>query len=332
VRRSLVIALALCAAVTPACTRGADDAGADSSLSETDGAAASVVATTTAAPATTLDPSSTTTPMPVLDPATCEDVPDPAAHPLGELPTVLRPCTLPTELAVNVIHQGTGRAAANGDTLIVDYTGIRSADGELFDTSYLRGVPYDFVLGRGGVILGWDVGLLGSTAGSMVKLDVPADMAYGNTPPSDDIQPGDALTFLIEVRAVVASVTAADAPLELVVDPSVGTTGVNVIDAVVGEGTEVTAGSVAVVHALLVRGDNLTVLLNTWERSDPLQIVMAEGQSLPGIVTGLVGARIGTTRVISMPPDQAFGDAGEPGLGLPAGVDLIVVVEVIGVY
>ena len=99
--------------------------------------------------------------MPVLDPATCEDVPDPADHPLGELPIVLRPCTLPTELVVNVVHTGTGRAAENGDTLIVDYTGIRSADGELFDTSYLRGVPFDFVIGRGGVIVGWDVGLLG---------------------------------------------------------------------------------------------------------------------------------------------------------------------------
>ena len=93
-----------------------------------------------------------------------------------------------------------------------------------------------------------------------------------------------------------------------------------------------TPGSVAVVHALLVRGDNLTVLLDTWERSDPLQIVMSDGQSLPGILTGLQGARVGTTRIITMPPDQAFGDAGEASLGLPAGVDLIVVAEVVGVY
>lgn len=270
--------------------------------------------------------------MPVLDPTRCEDVPDPAAHPLGELPIVLRPCTLPTELVTNVVHTGTGRPAESGDTLIVDYTGVRSADGELFDTSYLRGVPFDFVLGRGGVIRGWDVGLPGATAGSVVKLDVPADMAYGNTPPSDDIQPGDPLTFLIEVRAVVAPVTAADAPLDLVVDPSVGTTSVNVIDIVVGDGPEVTPGSVAVVHVLLVRGDNLTVLLDTWERSDPLQIAMSDGQSLPGILTGLQGSRVGTTRIITMPPDQAFGDAGEASLGLPADVDLIVVAEVVGVY
>jgi peptidylprolyl isomerase len=329
VRRTLAIVLAACA-VTPACTR--DTGGAATTTSETSDAEISTVDATAAAPGTTLDPASTTLPMPILDPATCEDVPDPADHPLDELPIVLRPCTLPAELVANVVHTGSGRAAENGDTLIVDYTGIRSADGELFDTSYLRGVPFDFVIGRGGVILGWDVGLLGATAGSVVKLDVPADMAYGNTPPSDDIQPGDALTFLIEVRAVVAPVTAADAPLDLVVDPSVGAVGVNVVDTVVGDGPEVTPGSVAVVHALLVRGDNLTVLLDTWERSDPLQIVMSDGQSLPGILTGLLGSHVGTTRIITMPPDQAFGDAGDAGLGLPAGVDLIVVAEVVGVY
>lgn len=331
-RRTLAFVLALCAVVTPACTRDGGNSGDDGTAAGQDDAEISPVDATTAAPATTLDPASTTVPMPILDPATCEDVPDPADHPLGDLPTVLRPCTLPTDLVVNVVHTGTGRPAANGDTLIVDYTGVRSADGELFDTSYLRGVPYDFVIGRGGVIRGWDVGLLGATAGSVVKLDVPADMAYGNTPPSEDIQPGDALTFMIEIRAVVAPVTAADAPLDLLVDPAVGTTAVGVVDTVVGDGAAVTPGTTAVVHALLVRGDNLTVLLNTWERSDPLQIVMADGQSLPGILTGLEGARVGTTRIITMPPDQAFGDAGEPTLGLPAAVDLIVVVEVVGVY
>jgi peptidylprolyl isomerase len=330
VRRPLAITLALCAAIGAACTRGNGDAGDELSASSPEATTVPIVAPTTTVPTATA--TATTAAMPVLDPATCEDIPDPADHPLGAMPTVLRPCTVPAELAVHVIHDGGGRPAANGDTVIVDYTGILSADGEMFDSSYLRGVPFDFVLGRGGVILGWDVGLLGSTAGAIVKLDVPAEMAYGNTPPSDGIPAGAALTFIIEVRAVIAPVTAADAPLDLLVDPAVGTTGVNVVDTTVGDGAEVTPGSTAVVHALLVRGDNLVVLLDTWQRSDPLQIVMTEGQSLPGIVTGLEGARVGTTRIITMPPDEAFGAAGEPSLGLPAGVDLIVVAQVVGVY
>jgi FKBP-type peptidyl-prolyl cis-trans isomerase FkpA len=74
------------------------------------------------------------------------------------------------------------------------------------------------------------------------------------------------------------------------------------------------------------------VLLDTWKRSDPLQVIIAEGQSLPGLIEGIQGARVGGTRVLTLPPDLAFGPDGEPGLGLPAGADLIIVAEVFGVY
>ena len=68
------------------------------------------------------------------------------------------------------------------------------------------------------------------------------------------------------------------------------------------------------------------------QRRDPLQVIMADGNTLPGIVAGLEGARVGGTRVITIPPELAFGEQGDPGLGLPAGRDLIVVAEVLGVY
>ena len=170
-----------------------------------------------------------------------------------------------------------GRRAA-GDTLIVDYTGVRSATGEMFDSSYLRGVPLDFVLGRGGVIAGWDQGLAGMQAGSVVKLDVPSDLAYGNAPPSDDIQPGDAL----DVHGRGARRGAAGHRRRRAARParrhrrraprrSASST------SRVGDGATVEAGDTAVVHMLLVRGDNLKVLLDTWKRSDPLQVVDRRG-------------------------------------------------------
>jgi peptidylprolyl isomerase len=263
----------------------------------------------------------------------CEDAPDPTDYVEGRIPPAIRPCELPTELVVHTIREGTGHAAEAGDTLVADYTGIRSEDGMLFDTSYTRGVPLDFPVGRGGVIQGWDEGLLGSQAGSMFKLDIPAELAYGqNPPPGDAIRAGDALTFIVEVRAVIPSVSIEDAPLDLDLDPSVGALEVTTTDLVVGDGAEVVLGSTAVAHLLLVRGDNEVVLFNSWERDDPLQIIMEEGQTLPGIFEGIQGARVGTLRAIAMPPDEAFGPDGEPSLGLPAGVDLIVVVEVVGVY
>jgi peptidylprolyl isomerase len=290
------------------------------------------VVTAPAAPGpTSLAPAITEPALPLTSRTECEDVPDAADYPIGARPRAFRPCSAPAALVVHMIRAGTGRPAEVGDTLIVDYTGVRSLTGELFDTSYVRNVPLDFVLGRGAVIAGWDQGLLGTRAGSLVKLDVPAQLAYGDAPPDATIQPGDPLTFVIEVRAVVAPVTTEDTP-ELELPTSRGAVALVVTEVTPGEGDPVEPGDTAVVHLLLVRGDNRTVLLSTWEQGDPLQVIIADGQSLQGIIDGLQGARVGATRVLTLPPDLAFGPDGEPTLGLPAGVDLIVVAEVVGVY
>lgn len=262
----------------------------------------------------------------------CEDTPDPAAYIEGQIPPAVRPCSIPTELTVHTVRPGVGRTAEPGDTIVVDYTGLRSEDGLIFDTSYTRGAPFDFPLGRGGVIKGWDDGLVGSQAGSLLKLDIPTELAYGDTPPGDVIQPGDALSFVVEVRAIIPSVTAADAPLDLQLEPSVGAIEVTTTDLVVGDGGAVELGGTAVVHMLLVRGDNEIVLFNSWERDDALQIVMEEGTTLQGIFEGLQGATVGTLRAITVPPDKGFGPEGDASLGLPAATDLIVIVEVVGVY
>ena len=209
----------------------------------------------------------------------------------GQIPPAIRPCEIPTDLVVQTVRTGTGRPAEDGDTLYVDYTGLRSEDGFVFDTSYTRGAPLDFPLGRGGVIEGWDQGLVGAQAGSLLKLDIPADLAYGDTPPGDVIQPGDALSFVVEVRAVVPPTTIDDAPLDLVLEPSVGALEVTTNDLVVGDGAHVEMGKTAIVHVLLVRGDNQVVLFDSWKRDDPLQIVMEEGATLPGIFEGLQGRR-----------------------------------------
>jgi peptidylprolyl isomerase len=314
-RRSHPLALTAMLLTIAAC--GGDDTATSSD-------SAGSVAATTAGPTTTI--------MIPISSDQCEDTPDPATYVEGQIPPAIRPCTIPVALGVHLIRPGIGRPAEPGDTVIVDYTGLRSEDGQVFDTSYTRGVPLDFPLGRGGVIAGWDDGLAGAQAGSLIKLDIPTELAYGDTPPTDAIQPGDALTFVIEVRAVIPSVTVADAPLDLQLEPSMGATAMTTNDIVVGDGAMIELGKTAVVHMLLVRGDNEIVLFNSWERDDPLQIVMEEGATLEGILDGLQGARVGTMRSIIVPPALGFGPDGEASLGLPAGTDLIVIAEVIGVY
>jgi peptidylprolyl isomerase len=263
----------------------------------------------------------------------CEDVPDPADYPVGQIPQTLRPCTIPSELTVSDVRAGKGREAQAGDTIVAHFTGVRSETGERFDTSYERGEPLQFPLGRGGVIQGWDDGLVGAQAGELLKLDIPGVLAYGaEPPPSDVLQPDDPLTFMIDVRAVIPPVTPADAPLDVEIEPSIGATGVTSVDVVVGEGASVEFGKSAVVHLLMLRGDNEVILANTWTDGQPVPILMVEGQTLPGILVGLQGATVGTTRIISMPPIDAFGSTGNPPLGLPGATDVIVVIEVFGVY
>jgi peptidylprolyl isomerase len=151
-----------------------------------------------AAPAVTLPPveaaSQDTTPVDTTPPVTFPSLPK---------PEVEIPAEPPTELVVTVLEPGEGPEAAEGDVVTVNYVGVRTADGTEFDDNY-DGAPFNVVLGAGGVIEGWEQGLLGVQAGSQVQLDIPADLAYGDNPPGDPIQPGDALTFVVDVRSVEA--------------------------------------------------------------------------------------------------------------------------------
>jgi FKBP-type peptidyl-prolyl cis-trans isomerase len=273
---------------------------------------------------------------PLLPAEGCEDAPDAADYEVGAIPQAVRPCEIPTALVTHTIRSGTGRNAQDGDTLFVDYIGIRADDGAIFDESYSRGTPLEFPLGRGGVIQGWDDGLIGTQAGGLVKLDVPTELAYGDNPPGGadgDIRPGDALSFIVEIRAVVEPVTAEDAPLDLRIEPSIGATEVTLTELTPGDGAVVDAGDTAIVRMLLVRGDNEVVLFNTWERSGSYEKVpLEEGQTLPGLLQKLPGTRVGSRVAIAMPPADAFGEDGQTSLGLPAGVDLIAIVDVVGVY
>ena len=94
-------------------------------------------------------------------------------------PDVEVPDDIPTELVVTVLAEGTGPMAESGDTVIVDYVGVRTRDGVEFDNSYDRFEPFSVALGQGGVIPGWDQGLVGAQTGARIRLDIPSDLAYG---------------------------------------------------------------------------------------------------------------------------------------------------------
>jgi peptidylprolyl isomerase len=121
---------------------------------------------------------------------------DPA---LGTKPAVSKGTGELTSLVVTPLIKGTGPATANGQQLTVNYVGVSFQTGEEFDSSWSRSQPFDFQLGAGRVIKGWDQGLLGVTVGSRVQLDIPADLAYG-----DGGDPAGPLRFVVDVLAAAS--------------------------------------------------------------------------------------------------------------------------------
>ena len=82
-------------------------------------------------------------------------------------------------LEVEDITVGVGQAAQSGDAISVHYTGWL-ASGKKFDSSRDRGTPFNFRLGSGQVIQGWDRGLVGMQVGGVRRLTIPPDQGYGN--------------------------------------------------------------------------------------------------------------------------------------------------------
>lgn len=106
------------------------------------------------------------------------------------------------DLAIEILEEGTGEEAQNGDSVKVHYTG-RLEDGTKFDSSLDRGEPFVFTLGTGQVIKGWDLGLLGAKVGDKRKLTIPADLGYGDSGAGGGkIPPGATLIFEIEVLEI----------------------------------------------------------------------------------------------------------------------------------
>lgn len=107
-----------------------------------------------------------------------------------------------TALSVEVLKQGDGKAAAKNSNVSANYFGWTS-DGKIFDSSKKDGVvtPADFPLDK--VISGWTEGLTGVKAGSVVKLTIPANKAYGETGAAQaGIGPNEPLAFIVELVSV----------------------------------------------------------------------------------------------------------------------------------
>lgn len=247
-------------------------------------------------------------------------------------PAVKIPSDLPADLVITDLKTGEGAKAAAGDTVLVRYVGVRSRDGVEFDSNYDADL-FPVQIGAGSVIKGWDQGLVGVQAGTQRQLDIPAALAYGEQSQGDIIGPNEALTFVIDVYAVIPPTDPASEPSISITPSKVAK--VEVVDLVDGTGAAAAEGQTIIFDYQLYRGDTGEKLFSSWTESPATVELVAGPEDDPTtqeLVKALIGMKIGGRRQITLPGAIAFGGTGNPDIGLPAGTDVVIVAELRATY
>lgn len=108
----------------------------------------------------------------------------------------------PAELVIEDITVGDGKTAQSGNIVEVHYVGVAWSTNRQFDASWDRGETFDFRLGAGQVIRGWDEGVAGMKVGGRRRLTLPPHMGYGDRGAPGAIKGGETLVFVVDLLNV----------------------------------------------------------------------------------------------------------------------------------
>lgn len=206
------------------------------------------------------------------------------------------------ELKVEDVKPGSGRAAAEGDVVIVTYTGTLK-DGKVFDTNDKKEKdPLAVLIGSGSVIKGWEKGLVGVKKGMERKLSIPSELGYGERgqvsmgDPNGGIPPNSDLYFDLKILDVIKK------DEEGVYDKE---------DVKVGTGPAVKSGDRIKVQYVgtFMNGKKFD---SSRDRNAPFEFVLGKGAVIRGWDAGIIGMKKGGIRKLHLPPAIAYGAAGYP--------------------
>ncbi len=108
----------------------------------------------------------------------------------------------PAELQIEDIVVGDGAEAGAGMQVSVDYVGTSWSTGAEFDASWNRGSTFEFGLGAGMVIAGWDQGVAGMKVGGRRRITIPPLLGYGAAGAGGVIAPNETLVFVVDLRNI----------------------------------------------------------------------------------------------------------------------------------
>ncbi len=108
----------------------------------------------------------------------------------------------PSDLLIEDLTVGDGDQAAAGHKVEVHYVGVAWSTGKQFDASWDRAGAFDFKLGAGQVIQGWDQGVAGMKVGGQRRLTIPPHLGYGARGAGGAIGPNETLVFVVDLLGV----------------------------------------------------------------------------------------------------------------------------------
>lgn len=217
-----------------------------------------------------------------------------------------------------------GQSPKTGDKVVVHYTGKLTND-TVFDSSVKRGQPFQFDLGKGRVIKGWDEGIALLKKGEKATLIIPAELGYGNRA-AGSIPPNSTLIFDVELLDIIEKVvpkpydTKGKDTLTL---PS----GLKYILVEEGKGAKTEAGKNVAVHYTGYLPDG-KIFDSSVERGLPINFKLGAGQVIKGWDEGIQQLKIGSKARFIIPSNLGYGDQGYPPV-IPPKATLIFDVEVV---
>ncbi len=108
----------------------------------------------------------------------------------------------PADLVIEDLTVGDGKEAISGTVVEVHYVGVAWSTQKEFDASWNRGDTFEFRLGAGQVISGWDQGVAGMKVGGRRVLTIPPHMGYGSQGAGGVIKGGETLIFVVDLLNV----------------------------------------------------------------------------------------------------------------------------------
>ena len=194
-----------------------------------------------------------------------------------------------------------------------------------FDSSLDRGTPFEFTIGVGQVIRGWDEGVMSMQIGGKRKLIIPSDLGYGDRGAGKLIPPGATLHFDVELLEVKEKFIDTDFMLpgkEVNKD-----SGLRMIEHIKGDGEKPNVGDLVAVHytGLLETGQKFD---SSHDRGAPFKFNVGMGKVIKGWDEAILDMNVGSKRTLIIPPDLGYGERGA-GRVIPPNATLVFEVELI---